>query len=587
MRLASFVAAALLPLACFAGSDKAILYGGTIYTAAAQGQPVTAVGISQGRIVAMGSYQQVSQTMGAEARRVHLGGHFLMPGMVDTHVHTGFAGFQQLVESLPPGLKSTAALQGFWNKVKTSPRLRQDKVVVFSDVSLDYWDNLTLLDQFFNAPAFKDQPVLLAGMDAHTGWVNQAMLRYAGLDDAALQSLDATTAGQFARRPDGTPNGFTSEGAWDRLLGALPPVSDDKMKQAIQLGAQTLNQFGVTAWLDPISNIRPRAPIFSRAPTREDTGLIPVYAQLAREGRLTGRVSGLALVGIHSEPGIIADVLALQARYSGGNFRLAGIKILQDGVIESPSHTAKLSKPYQGEGSYSGSTDLDQPRFNALIAEADKQRLLAHFHVIGDRAVTEALEAIAAARQQNGGQATAPVVHSLAHLEVVNDAQMAYMGKLGVAASMQLLWAGKDPTTTSLLKEVDPALKARLYPAGSMLRHGVLLAGGSDWPVTSPNPFEAIYTAVTRRGPLGVLEPASERISRDDALKAYTINAATLMGMQQDIGSIALGKRADFVLLDRNPLTVSPEQLRRTTMLWTMLDGQQIYQRGQIRRTQP
>ncbi|MDQ1882985.1 amidohydrolase [Aeromonas salmonicida] len=567
-----------LPMAANAQSQsQTLIFGGTIYSGDPANPHPEAVGIEGKKIVAVGSYQEVSARLGSHANQIDLKGKYLMPGLIDSHVHAAFAGFQAMTVNFPDAMSQVKQLQQFLTSSQDDPRLTLGDVQLYSNVSLDYWHQLPLLDQVFNGPQYQQIPVVLAGSDAHTGWANQAMLRKAGIDGEALASRYATLKGNFGLTPSGKLNGFASEGGWDAILKALPPVSDETIASAIMTAAKQLNQVGITAWMDPISNIRPLAPVFNAEPDRRDTGLLPAYSMLSREGKLTGHVSALALVGINASPAIIDDVLALQRQFQDApDVKLVGIKILQDGVIEFPSQTAKLSEPYLNRPGYSGRDDLDKQRFNELIRTADAHQLIAHFHAIGDRAVRESLDAIAYARAHNQDHR---LLHSITHLEVVSPASIARFKPLNVAASMQLLWAGKNVATTMLLEgKVPPALLARLYPAGSLLQSGAILAGASDWPVSSPNPFLAIYTAITRQGELGLLPPASEQISRQAILQAYTLNAAKVIGQEKQTGSISVGKSADLVLLDRNLEQVASEQIKDTKVLWTMFKGKRVYQ---------
>lgn len=552
-----------------------ILHGGNIYSADATQPHPEAVGVANGKIVIVGDYAVVAKAMGPSATRLDLQGKFLMPGLIDTHVHTGFAGFQSMTEAFPDTLGTAEQIRDFVRQKQNSPKLRLGNILYFSNVSLSYWESLEPIRQVFNSPEFATVPVVLAGADAHTGWVNQAMLKQAGIDQKRLAKLGPSVASHFGQTPQGELNGFVSEAGWDQILQAMPPLDTKTMARAIVSGARELNRYGITAWMDPITNIRPASAVFSAAPTARDQGQLPAYAYLAQQGRLNGHVTALALVGIHSGPEIIQDVMKLKRRFSGGRLNLGGIKILQDGVIEAPSQSAKLSQPYLNRPDYSGSQDLNQQRFNELIAAADRQHLIAHFHTIGDRAADEALTALAYARARNPEGRT---LHSLTHLEVVADRHIQQFKQLNVAASMQFLWSGKDAASTSLLADVNPALRQKLYPAGSLIRSGAIVAGASDWPVSTPNPFHAMYTGITRQGELGELPPAEEKISRQDALQAYTLNAAKVIGLDQQIGSITAGKSADFALIDRNLEKVPVAQLKDAKVLWTMLAGKVIYQ---------
>ncbi|MCX2869354.1 amidohydrolase [Kluyvera cryocrescens] len=555
---------------------KTFIYGGDIYSADPKNPHPQAVAIQGRKIIAVGSYQDVLQQTGPDAARLDLKGGYLLPGLIDSHAHVAYAGFQTVTVSFPDGMKDAAAIEKFVADNKNNPQRDLNGVQFYSNLNLDYWNNIPLLSAVFNAPEYKNTPVVLAGSDAHTGWANQAMLRKANLTDEVLDNTEPGIKSGTGLTADGKINGFVAEGAWDYVLKAIPPVDDRKIAQGILAGTQEMNRFGITAWMDPISNVRPLAPVFNAHPGREDEGLLPAYTALAQAGKLNAHVTGLALVNIHSTPAVIDDVVALREKFSHTpDVRLSGIKIFQDGVIEYPAQTAKLSEAYLNRPGYSGDDTLDKKQFCQLIAKVDAEHLIAHFHAIGDRAVTEALDGIACARQQNGDSG---ILHSITHLEVVSPQSLPRFPQLNVAASMQLLWAGKDAASTALIDGKVPApLLKNLYPAGDLYRHHALIAGASDWPVSSPNPLLAIYTAVTRMGEMGELPPASEKMHREAMLQAYTLNAAKVIGRDKEIGSIEPGKSADLVLFDRNLEKVSIEKLRDANVVWTMFAGKQVY----------
>lgn len=567
-----------LPAYAAQDSDKTIIYGGEIYSADPHNPHPEAIGIAGKEIVAVGRYADVLNQLGKNARRMDLQGKYLMPGLIDSHAHVADAGFQTLTVEFPDGMKDAAAIRAFVEKNANNPRRDIHGVQFYSNVPLRYWDNIGLLDSVFNSAEYKNTPVALGGADAHTGWVNQAMLRKAGISDLTLEKADRGIKAGIVLTPDGKISGFVTEGAWDHVLSAIPPVDDEKIAHSIIAGADVMNSFGLTAWMEPLSNIRPLSPSFNASPDRRNLGLLPAYVALAKAGKLTAHVSGLALVNINSSPAIIDDVTALREQFSqAADIKLVGIKIFQDGVIEYPSQSAKLSQPYLNRPGYSGSESLDKVKFCQLITKADAENLIAHFHAIGDRAVQESLDAVACARKANGNMNT---LHSITHLEVVSPQSLPRFQQLNVAASMQLLWAGKDSdgaTTTLLEGKVAPSLLQHLYPAGDLYRHHALIAGASDWPVSNPNPLLAIYTAVTRTGESGVLPPDSEKISRAAMLQAYTINAAKVIGREREIGSVSVGKSADLVLFDRNLEKVSIEDLRDAKVVWTMFEGRQVY----------
>ena len=197
-----------------------------------------------------------------------------------------------------------------------------------------------------------------------------------------------------------------------------------------------------------------------------------------------------------------------------------------------------------------------------------------HIHAIGDLAVKASLDAIGAARRANP-QSHLP--HTVTHAQFVDVEDVPRFAEYDVIAALQLLWATADPSTLEDVQPyIDPGIHARLYPARSMLEAGATIAGASDWPVSSANPFEAMYQAETRVGPEGVLD-ARERMPREAMLFAYTRNAARVLGQLGDIGSLTPGKRADLVLVDRDLLTVTVNDVKEARVLGTMFGGRVVY----------
>ncbi|MGB9085939.1 MAG: amidohydrolase family protein, partial [Terriglobales bacterium] len=254
------------------------------------------------------------------------------------------------------------------------------------------------------------------------------------------------------------------------------------------------------------------------------------------------------------------------------NLHVTGIKVFADGVAEYPSQTAHLSQPYKNTGR-NGDLLFDPKKFAEVCVAADKQGLIVHVHAIGDRAVKEALDGIAAARKANGNSG---LPHTITHEQFVQPEDFPRFRELGVVSALQLLWAEASPDTIEILKPyLDPEIYQWQYPARSILDNGGIISGASDWPVSSANVFWAIYQAETRKGSEGVLDP-SQAMPREAMFYAYTRNSAHAMNLDS-IGTIAAGKRADLVLLDRDVLTVSPEDMRETKVLWTMVAGKTVY----------
>jgi len=265
----------------------------------------------------------------------------------------------------------------------------------------------------------------------------------------------------------------------------------------------------------------------------------------------------------------------LQGIYnSSRNLTVLGFKVFADGVIEYPTQTAALSQPYTNSGGY-GALMYKPENFARFAIAADRQGLLVHVHAIGDRAVTETLNGFEAARRANGFSG---IPHTITHVQVMKAEDITRFSQWHILASLQLLWALGDPTTIDIVKPyIAPELYKYQYPARSLLQAGTVICGASDWNVSTANPFEAIYEAETRKGRLGVLD-SSQCMPRMAMLYAYTINAAKALMQEKNIGSIAPGKYADIIMVDRDVLTVAPEAMEHAQVLWTMFEGKIVYE---------
>ena len=274
----------------------------------------------------------------------------------------------------------------------------------------------------------------------------------------------------------------------------------------------------------------------------------------------------------------IPETLAVQAevmrQFKGvPNLTFPGLKVFVDGILEYPGQTAAVIDPYTNSHKQ-GQLLIDPQGFGPLLAAAEQRGWIVHMHAVGDRAVRESLNAVQYARQHNAKA----LPHSITHLQLVNPKEFPRFKELGVIASMQLLWATAESYTEELVKPYVSAFAYRYqYPARSLHKAGATIAGASDWPVSSPNPWNAIAQASTRKGPLGVLN-AAESIDRQSMFQAYTLNAAKALRLEQNIGSIAPSKQADLIVLDRDVFTVSDAELVDTQVVTTYFAGKPVYQ---------
>ncbi|HTV95234.1 MAG TPA: amidohydrolase [Steroidobacteraceae bacterium] len=573
-RLAGFICAVLFQsgaLGAAAGAATTVLYHAQVFTGEYDHPYAEAVAIRGDRILAVGELADVEKAAGPSARKVDLEGKFLMPGMIDGHAHPIAGGLTLIQANFPDTKDSIPALTRFVAEHVRKKDSRLGDVLVVNGIDIGYWAHAAEIDAALSGGAFAEQPIVLFGSDGHTAWANRAARTRAGITAQYIRGLPADERHCYGVDGASNPNGFMVDLCKIKLDKSLPAPSAQTMLRAGEAAVHYMNALGITGWLDAaVSGV-----VGGGVPASVDEpGYLPVYRALAERGELTAHVAAYPVVQPDLGDQQIEVVEALREKFKGiPNLTIPGLKVFADGVVEIPSQTAALTKPYLNTGR-SGQLLFTPAKMNALVSEAARRGLNVHIHAIGDLAVKASLDAFEAARKANPH---AKVPFSLTHAQFVDPQDIPRFAHLDVIAVLQLLWAVADPSTNEQVKPyVDPAIYRWMYPARSILDTGGEIAGASDWPVSSANPFEAIYQAETRSGPQGVLDPA-QRMPREAMLYAYTRNSAQVLDQLNEIGSIAPGKRADLALIDRDVLTVPAEELKKAAVLFTMWGGKIIY----------
>jgi predicted amidohydrolase YtcJ len=271
----------------------------------------------------------------------------------------------------------------------------------------------------------------------------------------------------------------------------------------------------------------------------------------------------------------LGEIEAQRARYPTPLVQINAVKLYLDGVIESK--TAAMLEPYSDDGTNGALNFTDEALADAAIA-FDQAGFQLHAHVIGDAATRQMLDAIERVIEAGGARDRRPL---LAHLEVIDPADIPRFSALGAYADFQPLWAYPDTYITELTEPViGPERSEWLYPLGAVLEAGGTLVAGSDWSVSSMNPFEAMEVAVTRQDPEDpegrVLTP-QHRVDVRAILEAYTVNGARAGFVEATLGTVTAGKRADLVVIDRDPFAIDPHDLSEVRVLRTLFDGREVY----------
>jgi predicted amidohydrolase YtcJ len=539
-------------------SGERIFFHAKVFTGDPQNPYAEAVAIRGDKIVAVGNLAEVEKSASAKAERIDLEGKSLFPGFIDSHSHSIDGGLGLIGSDASEKVETLDQLAPFVEDAKKARRGMRGDILEVQGMPLAFWSHTDTLNAQFSTGAYEKQYLLLRGMDGHTSWANRALLQRAGITADFLTKLSAGERSYYGFDKDMQPNGFLVDAGEEKIDALLPAFTDEQLLAGARAALEYNYSLGITAWLDPLAA----------------DYVLKAYKMLADRGELRSQVVAFPQVLVQDPVAELAVVQKTREQYKDvANLHVTGIKVFADGVVEFPSQTAHLSKPYKNTGRY-GDLLFDPKKFAELCIAADKQGLIVHVHAIGDGAVKAALDGIAAARKANGNSG---LPHTLTHEQFVLPEDFPRFRELGVVSALQLFWAEASNDTIEILKPyIDPEIYRWQYPARSILDNGGIISGASDWPVSTANVFRAIYQAETRKGPEGVLD-ASQAMPREAMFYAYTRNSSRAMNMEGSIGTIAAGKRADMVLLDRDVLTVSAEEMRETKVVWTMVAGKVVW----------
>ncbi|MDH6577782.1 amidohydrolase [Kitasatospora sp. MAP5-34] len=549
-----------------------VFVGGRVFTAIASAPIDAAVAIGGGRILAVGDEAAVRLLADEATEVVDLAGGLLVPGFQDAHVHPAVAG----VQMLRCDLSAERSVDDYLAVIAAYAEANPDaEWICGGGWSMDVFPGGIPTRAMLDA-VVPDRPVLLTNRDGHGAWVNSAALRLAGLDRDTPDPAD----GRIEREPAGSPAGTLQEGAMDLVAAHVPVATPDEALAGLLVAQQHLFSLGVTSWQDAMIGAFPGNP--------DNYG---VYLRAAAEGSLQARVVGA--LWWDRERGL-EQLPELEERRKGGQigrFNATTVKIMQDGIAEN--FTASMLEPYLDRcgcpTQNSGLTFVGPELLAEAVCALDAAGFQVHFHALGDRAVRQALDALAAARAANGATDNR---HHLAHLQVVHPDDLPRFAEVGAAANIQALWAAHEPQMDELtIPFLGPERSALQYPFGDLQRAGARLVAGSDWSVSSPNPLWGIHVAVNRAVPVDA--PNAPNASEDheprapfypeqaltlaQALTAYTAGSAWANHLDDVTGTVEVGKYADLVVLDRDPFAHPADEICRTRVLRTYLEGRAVF----------
>ena len=536
-----------------AKSPDVIFISGDIYTQATPAR-AQAMAVRDGRIVAVGSNDDIRRLKGSQTKEVDLGGHFVMPGFNDAHLHLASGGFEKMNVNLV-GSQSLAEMQQRIAR-KVSNAAPGDWIIGRG------WDHTLWSGQAL--PTCQDldaitggHPAIFVRVDGHIAVANKAALQAAGVTG----KTPTPQGGKIDLDANGAPTGILREGAQELVFTKVPPPTKAQRREAAELALANASRWGLTSAQDNSS---------------WDDFL--VYEDLERDGKLTLRISEWLKFG---DP--VRELVEHRMHHAANDPMLhtSMLKGFMDGSLGS--RTAALLAPYAHEPANSGLPQYEQGPLNKMAVDRADSGFQMGFHAIGDRAAQMALDAFAAAEASSEAHAAAGASsardfrYRIEHDQVIAPDQFAQYKKLGVIASVQPSHLLTDMNWAE--ERIGPERAKTSYPWKQFLDNGVPMAFGTDYPVEPITPFRGIYAAVTRKNEAGTKEYyPQQKLTIEQALAAYTTGSAFAEFAEKEKGTLAPGMLADFVVLDRDLTKVSPPEILKTEVLRTVVGGKTVFQ---------
>ncbi len=537
-----------------------VLTNGVIYTVDKKRSVASAMAVKGDTFVYVGDDKGAAKWIGDQTRLINLQGKLVLPGLFDAHNHAIDATFE-LFEVVLHGLRSVDEYkQAITDFMAVHPGTR--------GILGGGWMNplfppegptKEILDELAT-----DIPVVLWSEDYHSVWVNSKALEMGGV----TKDTPNPTGGIIEKDAVGNPNGTLRESAANLVEEVIPAYTVDQLIEGLKYFQDMAHSYGITTVHIP--GIKIGSPQLQSLRKLEDSG------------ELTVRFRGALSVDPADDPTIVEQFAQTREQDKGGLFEITAAKIFMDGVVEGS--TAYLEQPYVHKPDSRGEPVWDGQKFNLMCTALEKAGFQIHVHSIGDAATRFTLDGFAYAREQNGAGDRR---HMITHLQLVRPDDILRFADLGVVAVVQPYWFLVDLHYTQAVEYLGKERADQQYPMKSFFANNVVVASASDYNVTvPPNPLVAIETGITRKwndsiksinsDPETALNPA-EMVSLDEMIASFTINGAYANFLEDVTGSLEVGKKADFIVLDKNLFEIPVEEIHTAAVLLTYFEGAEVY----------
>lgn len=536
-----------------------VFVNGYVYTADRRNPWAEAVAVEGGDIIFVGPNGGSKNLIGSETKVVDLNGKMLLPGFHDAHCHPDQGG---VMFTTYCGLFGLSKREKIFSRIREfTEKIPGDEWVLGTGWSLDAFQDMNPIKEDLDAVT-AGHPAYMIAEDWHNIWLNSKALSIMGID----KSTPDPHGGIIERNAEtGEPSGTLRESAIFLAQEFIPKEDLATQAKGLKAAMKEANRFGIVSLLDA----------WCVDPIKEEA-----YKSLENDGELTTRINLTLLVDERWNE----DIDSLLNRRILNNEMLISnqVKLMVDGVMES--QTAALKKAYIGTKGKKGILYYSDEQLLKWIPLFESNGFQTHAHTMGDAAIAQVLDGLERSREINQKPNNRPC---FIHNYLVDPADYPRLKKCNASTCFTMLWRQQNETMLTLNKPyLEEEQYINLMPMKQLADYGILVTGGSDWPVSNISPLASIQIALTG-GALpfhidGDYTPdqpnmPGERPLLSTLINAYTINAAYANSIENFTGSIEKGKRADFVVLEENLFTISKGQIEQTKVLMTMLNGQVVY----------
>lgn len=507
-----------------------------------------ALAVMNNRIITLGTSADIKRLANAKTKIIDAQNRIVLPGFNDAHTHFLSGGFQLASVDL----RDAATPQEFARRIgEFAKKTPKGRWITGGDWDHERWARAPLPTKELIDSVTPDTPVFVNRLDGHMSLANSAALKLAGV----TKETKDVAGGVIVRDKDGEPTGILKDAAMSYVNRVIPDASFDEKLTALKSATDYAASLGVTSVTDVSAG--------------NDVG---VYQTLLQRGQLKTRVYAASPISIYQR---LANT-GVRAAFGSHSLRIGGLKGFADGSLGST--TALFFDAYNDAPDTRGIDSGDEMKaMQKNVEAADKAGLQIMIHAIGDQANNQILNIYEAVERANEDALNHRF--RIEHAQHIAPSDIARFAKLKVIASVQPFHIIDDGRWAE--KRIGANRIKTTYPFRSLLDSGAMLAFGSDWTVAPLNPLLGIYAAVTRRtldnkNPDGWI-PA-QKITVEEAVRAYTLGSAFAEFQEQDKGTLTVGKLADFVLLDKDIFTINPHEIDKAKVVLTVMDGRVVYE---------